>query len=129
VFGDDYPTPDGTGVRDFIHVSDLADAHVRALELLVADPGASHVLNAGYGRGHSVREVIEAVSRAAGRAVPHRVVPRRPGDIATMVADNRALVARTGWTPRFASLDRIVADALAWEAKLARRNAPVLTSA
>jgi UDP-glucose 4-epimerase len=129
VFGDDYPTPDGTGVRDFIHVSDLADAHVRALELLVAHPGESHVLNCGYGHGHSVRQVIDAVERAAGKPVAHRIAPRRPGDIAMMVADNSALIARSGWQPRFASLDRIVSDALAWEAKLAKSRVPDLTSA
>lgn len=123
VFGDDYPTPDGTGVRDFIHVSDLADAHVRALELLVEDPARSHVLNCGYGSGHSVREVIGAVERASGRPVAHRIVARRAGDIAMMVADNSALVERSGWQPRFASLDRIVADALAWEAKLSKTRA------
>jgi len=128
VFGDDYPTPDGTGVRDFIHVSDLADAHLRALELLVDDPSRSHVLNCGYGSGHSVREVIDAVERASGRAVAHRIVARRPGDIAMMVADNSALVERSGWEPRFASLDRIVADALAWEAKLSKSRARDLKS-
>lgn len=129
IFGDDWDTPDGTGVRDFIHVSDLADAHVRALELLIARPGESHILNAGYGAGHSVREVVDSVARVSGRPVAHRFVPRRPGDIAMMVADNRALVARTGWKPRFAALDRIVGDALAWEAKLAEKRARVLTSA
>lgn len=129
VFGDDYDTPDGTGVRDFIHVSDLADAHVRALELLIADPAASHVLNAGYGVGSSVRQVIESVSRAAGAPVAHRIAPRRPGDIAMMVADNAALMARTGWSPRFAALDTIVAHALAWEAKRAKSALRVLTSA
>ncbi len=123
VFGDDYPTPDGTGVRDFIHVSDLADAHVHALELLADDPARSHVLNCGYGSGHSVREVIDAVERASGRPVAHRIVARRPGDIAMMVADNSALVERSGWQPRFASLDKIVTDALAWEAKLTKSRA------
>jgi UDP-glucose 4-epimerase len=118
VFGDDWPTPDGTGVRDFIHVSDLADAHVRALEALIADPDASHVLNCGYGRGHSVREVIAAVERACGRPVPHRVVARRAGDIARMVADSSAIKARFGWQPRHDDLDEIVASALAWEARL-----------
>ncbi len=118
VFGDDWPTPDGTGVRDFIHVTDLADAHVRALEALIADPGTSHVLNCGYGRGNSVREVIAAVERACGHPVPHRIVPRRPGDIAMMVADSSALKSRLGWRPRHDSLDEAVATALAWEKKL-----------
>lgn len=115
VFGGDWPTPDGTGVRDFIHVTDLADAHVRALEALIADPGASHVLNCGYGRGNSVREVIAAVERACGHPVPHRIVPRRPGDIAMMVADSSALKKRLGWVPMHDSLDEIVASALTWE--------------
>ena len=119
VFGDDWPTPDGTGVRDFIHVSDLADAHVRALEGLVADPKASHVLNCGYGRGASVREVIAAVERAGGVPVPHRFVPRRPGDIARMVADSSAIQSRFGWRPRHDDLDLIVSSALAWERRLA----------
>ena len=118
IYGDDWPTPDGTGVRDFIHVTDLADAHVRALEALIADPASSHVLNCGYGRGHSVREVIAAVERACGQAVPHRVVGRRAGDIARMVADSSAIKARFGWQPRHDDLDAIVASALAWEARL-----------
>lgn len=118
VFGDDWPTPDGTGVRDFIHVTDLADAHVRALEALIADPATSHVLNCGYGRGSSVKEVIAAVERACGSPVPHRIVPRRPGDIARIVADSSALKARLGWQPRHESLDDIVSTALAWEARL-----------
>ncbi len=117
VFGDDWPTPDGTGVRDFIHVSDLADAHVLALEALIADPKTSHVLNCGYGRGNSVREVITAVEKVCGHAVAYRVVPRRSGDIAMMVADSTALKQRFGWHPKHASLDEIVTTALAWEAK------------
>ena len=122
VFGDDWPTPDGTGVRDFIHVSDLAAAHVRALEALIAAPRESHVLNCGYGRGSSVREVIAAVERACGHAVPHRIVPRRAGDIAMMVADSSALKARFGWQPRHDDLDAIVSTALAWEAKLGEKR-------
>jgi UDP-glucose 4-epimerase len=117
VFGGDWPTPDGTGVRDFIHVSDLADAHVLALEALFADPKSSHVLNCGYGSGNSVREVITAVEKVCGHAVAHRVVPRRSGDIAMMVADSSALKQRFGWQPKHASLDEIVTSALAWEAK------------
>jgi len=95
----------------------------------VEDPARSHVLNCGYGSGHSVRQVIAAVERASGRPVAHRIVARRPGDIAMMVADNAALVERAGWQPRFDSLDRIVADALAWEARLAKSRARDLTSA
>lgn len=122
LFGDDWPTPDGTGVRDFIHVTDLADAHVRALEALIADPETSHVLNCGYGRGNSVREVIAAVERACGHPVPHRIVPRRPGDIAMMVADSSALKKRLGWVPQHDSLDEAVATALAWEARIRADN-------
>lgn len=119
IFGDDWPTPDGTGVRDFIHVSDLVDAHVRALEELIARPQASHVLNLGYGHGASVRDVIAAVERATGRSLPHRVVPRRAGDIARMVADSSALRALLGWSARHDDLDEIVRSALAWEARTA----------
>lgn len=122
IFGDDWPTPDGTGVRDFIHVSDLADAHVRALEGLIDDPRKSHVLNAGYGRGASVREVISSVERACGHRVETRTVARRAGDIAMMVADSSALQSRFGWTPRFDDLDTIVASSLAWEGKLAEKR-------
>lgn len=122
IFGDDYATPDGTGVRDFIHVSDLADAHVCALHALIADPEASHILNCGYGRGASVRDVARAVERATDHSLPCIVEPRRPGDIAMMVADNRAIVARFGWTPRYDDLDQIVRDALAWESHLARQR-------
>lgn len=121
VFGDDWPTRDGTGVRDFIHVSDLADAHVLLLQRLIAAPDESHVLNCGYGRGASVREVIAAVERASGAPIAHHVAPRRPGDIATMVADSAALHRAIDWTPRFDDLDVIVEHALAWERRLGER--------
>jgi UDP-glucose 4-epimerase len=120
IYGDDYPTPDGTAVRDYIHVADLAAAHVRALEKLVADPGTSRILNCGYGRGYSVREVLESVDRVAGRPVARRPGPRRAGDPPILVADNRRILAELGWTPRLDDLDGIVADALAWE----RRQLP-----
>jgi len=129
VFGNDWPTSDGTGVRDFIHVSDLADAHVRALEGLAADSGQSHVLNCGYGRGHSVLEVIAAVERVMGRSVPHRIVPRRLGDIAMMVADSTALQSRFGWQPKHDRLEVIVASALAWEEAIRLSNGPVYGTA
>jgi UDP-glucose 4-epimerase len=122
VYGTDYETPDGTGVRDYIHVSDLADAHVLALEKLIADPGANHVMNCGYGHGFSVLEVIDAVERASGAAIERRMGPRRPGDPPTLVADNRRIVSTLGWKPRLDDLDAIVADALAWERKLAQRG-------
>lgn len=123
VFGNDWPTPDGTGVRDFIHVSDLAQAHVRALEGLIADPATSHVFNCGYGRGYSVREVLAAVERVLGQPVPHRVVPRRPGDIAMMVADSSSLKSRLGWQPEHDNLEEIVATSLSWEARLSQIRA------
>ncbi len=123
IFGNDWPTPDGTGVRDFIHVADLAAAHVRALEALIADPADSHVLNCGYGRGASVLEVMAAVSRASGSDVAHRFLPRRAGDIAKMVADSSALKRRFGWMPAHDDLDDIVASAISWEHSLSARRA------
>ncbi|MDE2335515.1 MAG: UDP-glucose 4-epimerase GalE [Rhodospirillales bacterium] len=112
VFGTDYPTPDGTAIRDYVHVADLATAHLAALAQL--DAGRDAVFNLGTGRGNSVREVIAAVERAAGRAVPHTLGPRRAGDPPMLVAAADAITAATGWTPRFQSLDAIVATALAW---------------
>lgn len=121
VFGTDYPTPDGTGIRDYIHVTDLAAAHRAALRYL-AKGGASLIANCGYGHGASVREVLDAVGRIAGRSFPIRTAPRRPGDMAAVVAD-AGLVRRTlDWTPRFDDLDFIVRTALAWEEALGRRG-------
>jgi len=122
VFGTDYDTPDGTGVRDYIHVSDLAAAHVSALERLVAEPGRSHVMNCGYGRGFSVLEVLDAVDRVTNMKVERRISPRRPGDPPALVADNRRILETLSWRPRRDALDTIVADALAWERKLAQRG-------
>lgn len=119
VFGTDFPTRDGTGVRDYIHVSDLADAHVAALDLLVAQPDESHTLNCGYGRGFSVLEVLDAVDRVTNRTIERRMEPRRAGDPAELVADNRAILAALRWRPRRDDLDGIVRDALAWERRLA----------
>ncbi|HWK35507.1 UDP-glucose 4-epimerase GalE [Sphingomonas sp.] len=121
VFGTDFATPDGTGVRDYIHVSDLAAAHVHALELLVAEPGRSHTLNAGYGRGYSVFEVLDAVDRITNRTVDRRLEPRRAGDPDALIADNSAILATLPWRPRHDDLDGIVRDALAWERALAER--------
>jgi len=118
IFGDDYATPDGTGVRDYIHVSDLAEAHVAALDLLVAGPGRFVALNCGYGHGFSVNEVLDAVERITNRSLVRRTRPRRPGDPDAMVADNRAILASTGWRPRFDDLDIIVGHALQWERRL-----------
>ena len=113
VFGADYPTPDGTPIRDYVHVTDLAAAHVAALDAL-ASGGTSGGLNLGTGRGHSVREVLEAVERATGVPVPHVVGPRRAGDPPILVADLSAARAALLWEPRFTSLDEIVATAVAW---------------
>ncbi len=111
VFGDDYPTPDGTCIRDYVHVSDLAQAHLAALARL--DEG-SVTYNLGSGTGHSVLEVIRSVERVSGRTVPRRIVDRRPGDPAVLVASSERIRAETGWCPRFTQLDDIVATALAW---------------
>ena len=122
VFGTDFDTPDGTGVRDYIHVSDLAAAHLAALDLLLADPGTSHTLNCGYGRGFSVLEVLDAVDRVTNVTVERRIEGRRPGDPAALIANNRAILAALPWRPARDDLDLIVADALAWERQLAERG-------
>ena len=122
VFGTDYDTPDGTGVRDYIHVSDLADAHVFALEKLIADPGSSHILNCGYGHGFSVLEVLDAVDRVTNLRIERRLEPRRAGDPDSLVADNKAILATLPWRPRHDDLETIVRHALAWEHKLAHRT-------
>ena len=119
VFGTDYPTPDGSCIRDFIHVSDLADAHRSALAYL-RNGGQSATLNCGYGRGYSVIEVIEAVRRVSGRNFAVQFAERRPGDIMTMIADTARIRGTLDWTPRFDNLDAIVTHALAWEEKLLR---------
>ena len=111
VFGDDYETPDGTCIRDYVHVTDLADAHLRALARL--DNG-SVAYNLGRGDGASVRAVIEAVERVSGLAVPFDVAGRRAGDPAVLVADPARIMRETGWSPRFAALDDIVRTAFAW---------------
>ena len=121
VFGTDYPTPDGTCVRDYIHVSDLVAAHRLALERLRAG-GASLVANCGYGHGYSVLEVIDAVRRAFGRDFDVRTGGRRPGDAAAVVADSALARGELGWAPRRDDLDLIVGDALNWERLLTGRN-------
>lgn len=123
VFGTDFATPDGTGVRDYIHVWDLALAHVAALEALEARPDESFTLNCGYGRGFSVLEVLDAVDRVAGTRIARTMAPRRPGDPDALVADNRAILGRLDWRPQLDDLDTIVAHALAWERRLAERRA------
>jgi UDP-glucose 4-epimerase len=122
VYGTDYATPDGTGIRDYIHVSDLAAAHVHALEKLIADPRESHVMNCGYSRGFSVLEVLDAVDRVTNMRVERRLEPRRAGDPDALVADNSKILATLPWRPERADLDTIVADALAWERTLAERG-------
>ena len=122
VFGTDYDTPDGTGVRDYIHVSDLAQAHVVALGALEAGPTRSFTYNCGYGRGFSVLEVLDTVDRVAGVKLTRTMGPRRPGDPATLVADNRAIVKALSWQPRYADLATIVDHALSWERDLDTRR-------
>lgn len=119
VFGTDYPTPDGTGVRDYIHVEDLADAHLKALDYL-RKGGASITLNCGYGHGYSVKEVIDAVERVAGHRINVEEVARRAGDPPSLVARSDKARSVLGWTPRFDDLDLIVKTSLEWEKKLAR---------
>jgi len=114
VFGTDYPTPDGTGVRDYIHVSDLAEAHVLALEHLLAT-GESGVFNCGYGRGYSVLEVLDAVREVTGVDFPVEYAGRRAGDPPALVADSRLIRERLGWQPRLDDLRRIVETAWRWE--------------
>jgi UDP-glucose 4-epimerase len=112
VFGTDYPTPDGSAVRDYIHIEDLADAHVLALEAI--EPGRHEVLNLGNGQGFSVREVIEAARRVTGHPIPVEEAPRRSGDPPELVAGSARVRERLGWQPSKPGLDEIVADAWAW---------------
>jgi UDP-glucose 4-epimerase len=121
VFGTDYPTPDGSCIRDFIHVSDLAQAHRAALSYLRGG-GASMTLNCGYGRGYSVLETIEAVRRVSGRNFAVQYAARRPGDIMTMIADTSLIRSTLDWTPQYDNLETIATHALAWEEKLFRER-------
>jgi UDP-glucose 4-epimerase len=117
IYGTDFPTRDGTGVRDYIHVSDLVDAHALALDHL-EQGGNSMVLNCGYGHGFSVREVIDTVSKVAGHKIPTRESPRRLGDAPALVADSSQLKTAFGWQPKFDDLEVIVSTAYAWERQL-----------
>ena len=117
VFGDDYPTPDGTGVRDYIHVSDLADAHIQALDYL-RKGGESTLLNCGYGHGYSVREVIDAVNRVNGTPIKVEQHPRRAGDPPSLVAAVEKIHRTLNWTPKYDNLEFIVKTSLDWERKL-----------
>jgi len=120
IYGTDYPTPDGTAIRDFIHVVDLADAHVRALDYLVAG-GESTELNLGTGQGHSVREVVSSVGKLSKGPVPARDAPRRAGDPAVLVADPGKAQETLGWHPRHSDLDAIIQSAWKWHSSKGRR--------
>jgi UDP-glucose 4-epimerase len=121
VYGTDYPTPDGTCIRDYIHVSDLAAAHVAALEWLIAHREDNLVVNCGYGRGLSVLEVLDAVNRANGTPIRRVMEGRRAGDPPTLVSANQRILETLEWRPKFADIDTIVGDALAWERVLLER--------
>lgn len=118
VFGTDYETPDGTGVRDYIHVSDLAAAHVLALEALMEQPDRCLTMNCGYGGGFSVLEVLDAVDRVTNRTVERRMEPRRAGDPGSLISDPSRIRATLPWQPKHANLDEIIGHALQWERKL-----------
>lgn len=121
VFGNDYPTPDGTAIRDYVHVTDLAQAHMDALARL-RDGAGSSTLNCGYGRGYSVYEVIESFSRVTGKPLPHEPAARRAGDPPQLIADNAAIRAVLGWRPRFDEIDIIVESAIDWERRILARD-------
>jgi UDP-arabinose 4-epimerase len=123
VFGDDYPTPDGTCIRDYIHVDDLAAAHVLAVEHLIAG-GASRAFNLGTGKGISNREVIDSVAQVTGKAVPHRFGPRRPGDPPVLVSDAARARNELGWVPQSSDINTIVATAWEWHKSAALVGAP-----
>lgn len=118
VFGTDFDTPDGTGVRDYIHVSDLANAHVLALEALIGEPERSMTMNCGYGRGFSVLEVLDAVDRVTNRTIDRRLQSRRAGDPASLISDNALIRKTLPWQPKYDDLGTIIEHALAWERKL-----------
>jgi UDP-glucose 4-epimerase len=118
IYGTDYPTPDGTCIRDYIHVGHLADIHVLALRRLQTG-GDSFVANCGYGRGYSVREVLAAVERIHGQPLNVRAAPRRPGDPPLLVADTGRLAQLLAWQPPSDALDDIIRTALAWERRFA----------
>jgi UDP-glucose 4-epimerase len=122
VFGTDFDTPDGTGVRDYIHVSDLAAAHVLALEALIEQPERNLTLNCGYGRGFSVLEVLDAVEQVSGLSIERRLEGRRAGDPDALISANERIIETFGWQPRYGRLDTIVAHALAWERGLEERR-------
>lgn len=118
VFGTDYDTPDGTGVRDYIHVTDLANAHLHALDALIAEPERSLKMNCGYGRGFSVLEVLDEVDRVTNLSIDRRLEGRRAGDPDSLISDNRLIKATLPWVPKHDDLGTIVSHALAWERQL-----------
>jgi UDP-glucose 4-epimerase len=118
VFGTDYATPDGTGVRDYIHVSDLAAAHVLALEALIAEPTQSLTMNCGYGRGFSVLEVLDAVDKVTNHSIERVLSPRRAGDPDSLISGNARIKTTLPWQPRYENLEAIIGHALQWERKL-----------
>jgi UDP-glucose 4-epimerase len=128
VFGSDYPTADGTCVRDYIHVTDLARAHWQALQFLRAG-GGNLVLNCGYGRGYSILQVIETVKRVSGVDFEVRMAPQRPGDPAELVADTQLIRATLPWRPQFDDIELIVEHALNWERKLAAHQRAQMNAA
>lgn len=113
IFGDDYPTADGTCIRDYIHVVDLARAHILGLERLLSG-GASAVYNLGNGNGYSVKQIIECAEKVSGRKVPYEVAPRRPGDPAALIGSAEKAIAELGWKPEFADIERIIETAWNW---------------
>lgn len=121
IYGGDYATPDGAAIRDYVHVTDLAAAHLKALKHLRAD-NASATLNCGYGRGYSVYEVLEAFGRITGNTLPYEVAPRRAGDPPQLIADNAAIRTVLDWRPRYDDIDFIVETALKWEQALAEKS-------
>lgn len=121
IYGDDYDTPDGTCLRDYIHVSDLADAHVLALDYILKNE-KNLLVNCGYGHGFSVKEVIDTVAKIAGKTLPVSIGPRRPGDVPSIVATSEMIRDVLNWMPKFDDLDVIVRTALDWERKLALRD-------
>ena len=118
IFGNDYDTADGTCVRDYIHVSDLADVHVRALQYLQSNNNESRVLNCGYGKGYSVKEVLDTLQKIIGESLNISQGGRRAGDPALLIADNSLLRSLMDWTPKYNNLENIVRDALEWEKRL-----------
>ena len=121
IFGTDYPTPDGTGIRDYIHVSDLAEAHLLALDAL-RDGAVSTVYNCGYGKGLSVHDIVAGVSAVIGRELPRKESPRRAGDPAILISEPARIRQALGWQPKHADLSRIIGSALAWEEALGKAD-------